>query len=91
MLAALAATPTAADYDVIKGCVVEHHEMFGHMWTCVVVILLTFGCVRAYVWVSGLVRGQRSRNVASQTPTTYTQVRGAARPCFSVLAEHAHC
>ncbi len=89
VLAALSVTPAAADHDVVKGCAVKHYEMFGHTWTYVVVILVTVGCVRACDWVSGLARRQRLRSMASHTATTYTQVRRAAQPRFTVLAEYA--
>ncbi len=52
------------------------------------IVLMTYLAVRVFDWVKGAVR--QSRDVASQTQTTYTELRGAARARFQVLAEHSH-
>jgi len=56
------------------------------------VVLITFGAVRLYDWVRGIIGREEKRfnSVGSQTQTTYTEVRGAARPRFMVLPEHSH-
>ncbi len=62
---------------------------FGHL----LVALLTFLAVRLFDWVKTLTVSHArvaSRDVACQTQTTYTEVRGAARARFQVLAEHSH-
>ncbi len=57
-----------------------------------VFILVTYGTIRLYDQVSGILsRGPRQFvSVASQTQTTYTEVRGAAWPRFTVPPEHSH-
>jgi hypothetical protein len=53
------------------------------------IALITFLAIRLYDHLSKLLPA-RSRDVASQTQTTYTEVTGAARPRFRVLSEHSH-
>jgi hypothetical protein len=57
--------------------------------TYVFIILATIVCVRVWDRVSGGYRSpRRTADVSSQTPTTYTEVRGAAQPRFRVLPQH---
>lgn len=65
----------------------------------VLIIIGTVVAVRGYDWIKGLMnhqqlqqeeRPRRTRDMASQTPTTYTAVRGATQARFRVLPEHSH-
>ena len=61
--------------------------------TYLMIVLITVGAVRFYNHVTRLVAPLATRStksVGSQTQTTYTEVRGVARPRFRVLPEHAH-
>ncbi len=96
MLAALAAAePCEASSAVEKYGQVEQASFGQQAWvyaTYLMIILITYGSVRLYDRVCGLLgRGPRQfSSVASQTQTTYTEVRGAAQPRFRVLPEHSH-
>jgi hypothetical protein len=60
----------------------------GHL----VIVVMTYVAIRVYDRVSGAFgRGPKQFiNVASQTQTTFSEVRGAAQPRFRVLPEHSH-
>ncbi len=60
--------------------------------TYLATILLTYGNIRVYDRANGFVdRGAKQFvSMASQTETTYTEVRGVVQPRFRVLPEHNH-
>jgi hypothetical protein len=66
----------------------------GTGWTgYILIVIITVAAVRAYDYVTRLAAPRAVRvtvSVASQTQTTYTEVRGAAQPRFRVLPEYAH-
>ena len=97
VLAALAAAETAeGGSDVSQYVVVEQENLMQQVWrwiTYLMIVLITVGAVRFYNHVTRLVAPLATRStksVGSQTQTTYTEVRGVARPRFRVLPEHAH-
>ena len=70
-------------------------KMILRYFSYMVIMMLTFSGIRVYDKVCGALSSQvanarQTNDAASQTPTTSTEVAGAARPRFKVLSEHSH-
>jgi hypothetical protein len=97
MLTALAATEIAEGAGDVSQYVAPAEESLmqaGMRWmSYILIVIITVAAVRAYDYVTRLAAPRAVRvtvSVASQTQTTYTEVRGAAQPRFRVLPEYAH-
>ena len=78
-----------------EACTVPEATFEQQLWTYatyVAIVLTTYGIIRFYDRVSGILSHgpRRFVSVASQTQTTYAEVRGAALPRFTVLPERSH-
>ena len=62
-------------------------KMILHYFSYMVIMMLTFSGIRVYDKVCSR---RQTKDAASQTQTTYTEVAGVARPRFQVLSEHSH-
>ena len=93
MLTAIAATEAAEGISDVSQYVVVEIESLGQQvlrWiTYLMIVIVTVGAVRVYDRYQLLKAQRLTKEVGSQTQTTYTMVRGAAQPRFRVLPEHA--
>ena len=88
MPAALSAAETAEASQAVGAC---GSDKVGYL-VLVAVVVITIGAVSLYDGVRSHIGREEKRycSAGSQTQTTYTEVRGAARPRFMVLPEHSH-